>query len=209
MDRVSNVACGFQRNLKELHTLYHGVGFQYLPLQGSSDIRLLRIHPGRPSDGISCSIRVVGLDENPKCTALSYTWRKQHSTWQASALMAFETMKSMYQGNLYDMHVPESERKERSPKAILCNGRKINISLNLYDALVSLRDIQSRCWYWIDALCINQSDTEEKILQISKMGRKYQSAELVLVWLGDCSSKIARGLPSLETLAKKMQSELP
>ncbi|KAE8385798.1 hypothetical protein BDV23DRAFT_190553 [Aspergillus alliaceus] len=41
------------------------------------------------------------------------------------------------------------------------------------------------------------------------MGRIYQSAELVLVWLGDCSSKLARGLPSLETLAKKTQSELP
>ncbi|EIT82747.1 hypothetical protein AO1008_01617 [Aspergillus oryzae 100-8] len=123
--------------------------------------------------------------------------------------MAFETMRSIYQGNLFDMHIPEVETEERNPKTILCNGRRINVSLNLYDALLSLRQIQSKSWYWIDALCINQSDTEEKSLQIQKMGRIYQSAELVLVWLGDCSSKLARGLPSLETLAKKTQNELP
>ncbi|KAB8228648.1 uncharacterized protein BDW43DRAFT_290506 [Aspergillus alliaceus] len=156
MDRVSNVAGRFQRNLKELHTRYHEVGFQYLPLQGSSDIRLLRIQPGRPSDGIPCLIRVVSLDENPKYTALSYTWRKQLSPLRAGALTAFEIMKSIYQGNLFDMHIPEAETEERTPKTILCNGSRINISLNLYDALLSLREIQPKSWYWIDALCINQ-----------------------------------------------------
>lgn len=41
------------------------------------------------------------------------------------------------------------------------------------------------------------------------MGRIYQSADLVLAWLGDCSSKLAQGLPGLEALAKKLPSELP
>lgn len=41
------------------------------------------------------------------------------------------------------------------------------------------------------------------------MGRIYQSAHLVIVWLGDCSSTLAQGLPGLEALAKKPQSELP
>lgn len=37
---------------------------------------------------------------------------------------------------------------------------------------------------WIDAICINQSDEEEKGKQISIMGDIYQQAEKVIVWLG-------------------------
>lgn len=41
------------------------------------------------------------------------------------------------------------------------------------------------------------------------MDRIYQSAHFVLVWLGDCSSTLAEGLPGLEELARKPPSERP
>ncbi|KAK3392322.1 heterokaryon incompatibility protein-domain-containing protein [Sordaria brevicollis] len=37
---------------------------------------------------------------------------------------------------------------------------------------------------WIDALCINQSDHQEKSNQVGKMGRIFSSASLVLAWTG-------------------------
>ncbi|QRD94304.1 hypothetical protein F9C07_2215658 [Aspergillus flavus] len=54
-----------------------------------------------------------------------------------------------------------------------------------------------------------QSDMTERNAQVGMMGRIYQSADLVLVWLGDCSSKLAQGLPELEALAQRPPRELP
>ncbi|KAH7402192.1 hypothetical protein DE146DRAFT_457811 [Phaeosphaeria sp. MPI-PUGE-AT-0046c] len=52
-------------------------------------------------------------------------------------------------------------------------------------AETSLRlDVTDTEYLWIDAICINQSDKEEKALQVAMMGEIYESAEHVAVWLG-------------------------
>ena len=40
------------------------------------------------------------------------------------------------------------------------------------------------CWWWIDALCINQFDLDERNSQVLGMRRIYRRAETVRVWLG-------------------------
>ncbi|PVH83426.1 HET-domain-containing protein, partial [Cadophora sp. DSE1049] len=37
---------------------------------------------------------------------------------------------------------------------------------------------------WIDALCVNQKDTNERNHQVTQMGEIYSHAENVIVWLG-------------------------
>jgi len=37
---------------------------------------------------------------------------------------------------------------------------------------------------WVDAICINQDDLEERSLQVAQMGQIYASAGKVVVWLG-------------------------
>lgn len=38
--------------------------------------------------------------------------------------------------------------------------------------------------FWIDALCINQFDDDEKSVQVQRMGSIYENATDVLIWLG-------------------------
>ncbi len=45
----------------------------YQPLKGS-EIRLLRLNPGRWDDPIECDLEVVALEDNPSYAALSYAW---------------------------------------------------------------------------------------------------------------------------------------
>jgi hypothetical protein len=70
---------------------------------------------------------------------------------------------------------------------IVCNGQTLHVHHNLYTALPYLarRYMKGRSRpIWIDAICINQKDEEEKFVQIGMMNKVYQSAEMVWVWLG-------------------------
>ena len=62
--------------------------------------------------------------------------------------------------------------------------RSIAIGQNLKDALHRLRDSKDMCNFWIDALCINQQDQEEKANQIPLMREIYSKAQLVVLYLG-------------------------
>jgi hypothetical protein len=69
-------------------------------------------------------------------------------------------------------------------RIISCDGRKLKIPTNLRDALQRIRDPDTIELFWADAVCINQSDEQERGHQVKHMGLIYSSAEQVLVWLG-------------------------
>lgn len=59
-----------------------------------------------------------------------------------------------------------------------------SIATNLHSALRELRlPDRERC-LWVDALCIDQSNTRERSEQVARMGLIYGQAEKVTVWLG-------------------------
>jgi hypothetical protein len=100
---------------------------------------------------------------------------------------------------------------------ITLNGRLIRVHHNLYTALphLALRGTaQSRRPIWIDAICINQSDEQEKTEQIVHMNKIYQRAETVWVWLGlaDEQDKVPEAITLLNYIAhagNKTQEDWP
>jgi hypothetical protein len=68
-------------------------------------------------------------------------------------------------------------------RPILINGHRFNATANLYAALVRMRS-EGIGRLWIDAICINQADLDEKAKQISMMGSIYQKAQHVHAWTG-------------------------
>ncbi len=77
-------------------------------------------------------------------------------------------------------------------RTILLNGTKFEVGNNLAAALVNIRGLESAGEMpqaiWIDAICINQSDLEERGRQVRLMPNIYARAERVLVWLGTIGS---------------------
>ena len=59
------------------------------------------------------------------------------------------------------------------------------ITRNLHAALYHLRHPQKSRTIWIDALCINQYDVDERNHQISLMRSIYSNARRVISWLGE------------------------
>jgi hypothetical protein len=67
---------------------------------------------------------------------------------------------------------------------MICDGKRINITQNLSDALTNIVALGIDGWLWVDALCIDQADFEERNSQVLLMGNIYSSASEVLIWLG-------------------------
>jgi hypothetical protein len=129
--------------------------FEY-PALLASQIRILAPDPANTS-GLSWVLRTVSVDDpDLRFTALSYAW-------------ACHTHPDTF--------------------PILCNGRQLYVHHNLFTALpyIARRYMSQKALatpYWIDAICINQTDDEEKTSQIRLMNRIYGKADRVLAWLG-------------------------
>lgn len=73
---------------------------------------------------------------------------------------------------------------DEATKVIGINGQRFNVRPNLYDALNHLRFPNAPRAVWVDAICINQNNIQERNAQVSLMAFIYTRAQRVLVWLG-------------------------
>ncbi len=74
---------------------------------------------------------------------------------------------------------------------VYCGERPCRVTPNLLAVLRSLRDQNKDRLLWIDAICINQSNIDERTHQVSRMRDVYSQAKRVVIWMD----------PSDETLA--------
>jgi len=60
---------------------------------------------------------------------------------------------------------------------------------------------------WIDAICINQDDLDERSSQLQIMGDIYSQAQDVVIWLGDDDGSLPITIPLLQKVAKYAREE--
>ncbi|KAM0168886.1 hypothetical protein ACHAPF_010545 [Botrytis cinerea] len=73
--------------------------------------------------------------------------------------------------------------EDSSLECIVINGSRVEVRANLANILVHICPTTS--FLWIDALCINQDDVNERNHQVMQMSSIYKQAREVIVWLGD------------------------
>lgn len=67
---------------------------------------------------------------------------------------------------------------------LICSGHTMDITVSLHDALTDLRHRRRKRVLWVDAVCIDQADNDEKGQQVKLMGSIYSRARRVLIYLG-------------------------
>ena len=72
---------------------------------------------------------------------------------------------------------------------LLNNGYELPITQNLEAALRQFRLRTGPIQLWVDAICINQADKEEKNIQVAIMRSIYASARQTWVWLGSADTR--------------------
>lgn len=131
---------------------------------------MLKIHKeDHQKTRIACTLQSVDLAEAPRYRALSYTW--------GPALKAIRPEH-------------ESSSSPDEDQQILCNDQPYSIPQNLQDALLELRQSGFTDWLWVDAICIDRSNTEERARQVSIVGQIYTSAIETVAWLGKDESGV-------------------
>ena len=65
-----------------------------------------------------------------------------------------------------------------------CQGASLVVRQNLCDALQALRSTDETRVFWIDALCIDQDNLEERTQQVGMMREIYAASERTTIWLG-------------------------
>ncbi|KAG5797556.1 hypothetical protein H9Q69_003416 [Fusarium xylarioides] len=128
------------------------------------DIRLLHVEPGAFDDPIRCSFRLASLKEVESKRidfhALSYCWGDP----------------------------TEREDIFLSKEGDFGNGKEgmpFSIGKSAAQALRRLRLEDETLVIWIDAVCINQDDLEERAQQVTLMSQIYSLASVVHIWLGE------------------------
>jgi hypothetical protein len=90
---------------------------------------------------------------------------------------------------------------------IFVNGHKHPVTTSLASALRCVPQHLSQSKHaagqklWVDAICINQADNDEKSHQVAKMGEIYSQSGLVLCWLGPLHDSIGAAIDVIEITA--------
>jgi hypothetical protein len=92
---------------------------------------------------------------------------------------------------------------KKSSRIILVETDPMWVNTNLYDALMAIRPPKEPIVIWIDFVCINQSDTEEKSWQVALMGNIYRRAQKVIAWLGPADDSSDAVMDYLNDLGKR------
>ena len=89
-----------------------------------------------------------------------------------------------------------------NPIRVYSGKEYIDVTRNLHDALVKLRDAENSRTLWIDAICIDQCDLQERSQQVGIMKQIYKQSKKTLVWLGPETGDTAKAFELIPYLLK-------
>lgn len=128
--------------------------YRYLPIDAENEIRVLRLEPSAFSDPLVATLLPRQMKIDPENLDVDYAC------------------------------VSYCWGKNENFRWLSCDGQRFRITAVVDTMLRYLRKpVRSRN-LWIDAICINQNDENEKAKQVASMGRIYHTANKVHVWLG-------------------------
>ncbi|KAF5675607.1 heterokaryon incompatibility protein (het-6OR allele) [Fusarium denticulatum] len=144
---------------------------------GTESLRLISLTiDSNQQPSVTLTNHEISSPTRPEYYALSYTWNPPYMDDPA----CYEDTEVYY---------------------ILLNGSEFAVKPNLYNALFQLHHTYPQMLFWVDALCINQKDLQERKLQVGIMDRIFGGASHVVVWLGKPSAKLVLGLQVAKRIA--------
>lgn len=92
--------------------------------------------------------------------------------------------------------------------SVTCNEQSLEITKDLFTAILRFRHKDKTIRIWIDQLCIDQENIEERGNQVQLMRDIYSRALTTIVWLGGEADQSALAFKHMERLKKRLQPML-
>ncbi|KAI1416522.1 heterokaryon incompatibility protein-domain-containing protein [Hypoxylon sp. FL1857] len=175
----------------------------YHPLSGT-EIRLIDLESGYDDDPIRCQLHHFNIDDNPVYCALSYVWGDRNQTknievngksfpvtvnlydalWRFRQVQMeeFAWRRNLFTAKRYTNRPTgfwkwNQEALDRRKSGPPIYPLEANFSGYMYSQLL-----------WVDAICIDQQNIDEKNRQIPRMRDIYSLASTTVAWLGNVTS---------------------
>ncbi|KAF5604871.1 ankyrin het domain-containing protein [Fusarium pseudocircinatum] len=131
--------------------------YQYPPLKSLGTVRVLSLDPGQPGSPLKGTLEEAHVNSLKDYEALSYVWADPGPSDRP-----------------HEIIIRENNKHALLP---LRGG-------SIFAALLQIRLPDQKRRVWADQCCINQDDLDERSNQVHSMGRIYENATRILVWLG-------------------------
>ncbi|KAI1453486.1 HET-domain-containing protein [Annulohypoxylon moriforme] len=155
--------------------------YSYRPIEEDDCVRIFSLGPGRPGDPLQGKLETVTMDTIGRYEAVSYVWADSgppNCKWEIL----------LRDGDAE--HLLE-----------LKTG-------SMYVALQRLRLLDEERRIWVDQICINQDNLEERSRQVQFMNRIFKNSQRVLVWLGlDEEKEAGSAFASIRTLDEMFRDQ--
>ncbi|KAF2127107.1 hypothetical protein P153DRAFT_296025 [Dothidotthia symphoricarpi CBS 119687] len=121
-------------------------------------IRLVDVLPGKRSDPVRCEMLHVNLDDDPDYEAVSYTWATEEGDDSKSKIIYFP------------------------------NDESIQVTKNCEAVFRQLRGRRLARRFWVDAVCIDQNNVNERNHQVGLMDKIFAQASNVAICIQEENS---------------------
>ncbi|MCJ1266814.1 hypothetical protein MMC22_006699 [Lobaria immixta] len=88
---------------------------------------------------------------------------------------------------------------------VTCNEQRLEVTKDLFTTILRFRQKDKTIRIWIDQLCIDQENLEERGNQVQLMRDIYSRAQTTIVWLGDAADQSALAFKHMEQLKNRVQ----
>jgi hypothetical protein len=161
--------------------------YQYSSLANSTSIRIFYPMTCDAAHRMICGVFLpldLAADNVPYYEALSYTW--------GPAVYGQAENELDQPWHVFICELPQEEDECVSEENIQWSHLPIgNNAASYLKAFISRQEqlgLDPCCYVWIDAICINQDDADERSVQIALMGKLYFQAAKVIAWMGESRS---------------------
>ena len=152
---------------------------RHKPLEHPDSIRLFTMKEAEEDEPVVCELFHARLKDVP-FKALSYAWNDPETD-----LILWNRKHADKHWTTVSLHYKKENLTGSSENLGEDVVTQLGVGMNLQAALRRMRSRYPTIPFWVDFICINQSDLEEKNQQVAMMGEIYRSAAQMCVWLGE------------------------
>ena len=165
--------------------------FVFTPIS-KDEVRVAMIEPGISTTPLEFIILTVNISELSKFKyeALSYAWSfPSQDIWRT----------------LWITDHPPLSKDE--PFLSYPGKRGLQIRQDTYKALEKLRDKQEAVTIWVDAVCLDLSNSEEKRIQSANFAEIFYNASSMVLWLGNNDEQILEAFASVARISQMFTAD--